>query len=53
MPAVLIETGFASNPAEAAWLNSAAGQQSLADAIAVSTMRYLENYERRVSGSLP
>jgi N-acetylmuramoyl-L-alanine amidase len=51
MPAVLIETGFASNPAEAAWLNSATGQQSLADAIAVSTMQYLENYERRVGGS--
>jgi N-acetylmuramoyl-L-alanine amidase len=50
MPAVLIEIGFGSNPAEAAWMHSAAGQQALAESIADATLGYLEQYEKRVSG---
>lgn len=46
-PAVLIEVGFGTNASEAAWLNSTKGQQSLADAIAKATERYLAEYQRR------
>jgi N-acetylmuramoyl-L-alanine amidase len=51
MPAVLVETGFGSNPAEAQWLNSDAGQRKLAMTIADATMDYLVKYERRVRAS--
>jgi N-acetylmuramoyl-L-alanine amidase len=48
MPAVLIETGFGSNPTEAQWLASSGGQKTLAIQIADATIEYLEKYERRV-----
>jgi N-acetylmuramoyl-L-alanine amidase len=48
MPAVLIETGFGSNPTEAQWLASSGGQKTLAIQIADATVEYLEKYERRV-----
>lgn len=52
MPAVLVEVGFGTNPAEAEYLASAARQRSLARSIADATMEYLERYHRRVgSGS--
>jgi N-acetylmuramoyl-L-alanine amidase len=47
MPAALVEIGFGSNPSEATWLNSVIGQQELAEAIARSTLKYLDDYERR------
>jgi N-acetylmuramoyl-L-alanine amidase len=47
MPAVLVEIGFGTNPTEATWLTSARGQQALADAIAKSTRKYLDDYARR------
>ena len=47
MPAVLVEIGFGSNPSEATWLASAKGQQALAEAIARSTIKYLDDYARR------
>lgn len=47
MPAVLIEVGFGTNPQDAAWMASAAGQQQAADAIAKATVEYLQHYERR------
>lgn len=47
MPAALVEIGFGSNVSEATWLTSASGQQSLADAIAKSTQRYLAEYAKR------
>ena len=47
MPAVLVEIGFGTNPSEATWLASAKGQQALADAIARSTIKYLDEYARR------
>jgi N-acetylmuramoyl-L-alanine amidase len=52
MPSVLVEIGFGSNPAEATWLSSARGQQALANAIAIATRKYLDDYARR-GGAVP
>ena len=41
VPAVLVETGFMSNPREAGLLRSAAYQQKLARALAVGAQRFL------------
>jgi N-acetylmuramoyl-L-alanine amidase len=49
MPAILIETGFGSNDAEARYLVSDAGQRRLARAIAEGIERYLTEFERRVA----
>jgi N-acetylmuramoyl-L-alanine amidase len=51
MPAVLVEIGFGTNSAEAAYLASAARQREIADAIANATMAYLEGYERRLGSA--
>jgi N-acetylmuramoyl-L-alanine amidase len=51
MPAILVETGFGSNAAEARYLTGAAGQQRLARAIADGIVQYLAEYERRVAGA--
>jgi N-acetylmuramoyl-L-alanine amidase len=51
MPAVLIETGYGSNPTEATWLASEAGQKELATNIADATMEYLDRYDKRVRSS--
>ena len=51
MPAVLVEIGFGTNPAEAAYLTDAAKQQSIAAAIADAAMQYLERYESRVKSA--
>ena len=48
MPAVLVELGFASNRDEANYMQSAAGQRDLAEAIAEAAVAYLQDYERRV-----
>lgn len=53
MPSVLVEIGFGSNPSEARWLASDAGQQQLADSIADSLVAYLAQYERKVGGAEP
>lgn len=50
MPAVLVEIGFGTNPAEARYIASEAGQQELAEAVAAATVEYLARYERRVGG---
>jgi N-acetylmuramoyl-L-alanine amidase len=47
MPSVLVEIGFGSNASEASWMASARGQQSLAEAIANATKKYLNEYARR------
>lgn len=47
MPAVLVELGFGSNPAEAAFLASDAEQARLADVIVDGTMEYLSRLDRR------
>jgi N-acetylmuramoyl-L-alanine amidase len=52
MPAVLIETGFGSNAAEAAWLAGAEGQKALAVRIADATIEYIEKYEQRVRAAV-
>lgn len=51
MPAVLVEIGFGSNPADARWMASAAGQRSAVVALADATLEYLAHYERRVRPS--
>ena len=47
-PAVLIETGFATNRGDAAFLSSATGQQRLAEAIADGIVTYLKQYEHKI-----
>lgn len=50
MPAVLVEIGFGTNPSEAAYMSSPQRQAELADKIADAVVRYLAEYERKVSG---
>ena len=49
MPAVLIEIGFGTNPAESAYLTDAAKMDELAAAISDGVLEYLKRYERRVA----
>lgn len=51
MPSVLVEVGFGTNAAEAAYLRSADGQAALARALADATAAYLERYGSRRAGS--
>ena len=51
MPSVLVEIGFGTNPAEAAYISSDAGQRAIASAVADAAMEYLSHYERRVTGT--
>ena len=53
MPAVLIEIGFGTNAAEAAYLSSPPRQREIAAAIADATLEYLSQYERRVGAGDP
>jgi N-acetylmuramoyl-L-alanine amidase len=48
MPAVLVEIGYGTNPAEAAYIASAAGQRQIAASIAEAAEEYLADYSRRV-----
>jgi N-acetylmuramoyl-L-alanine amidase len=50
MPAVLVEIGFGTNPAEARFINNSANQKEIAGAIADATLEYLDQYERRLNG---
>ena len=50
MPAVLVEIGFGTNPADATFMKTPAHQRELADAIADAAVEYLEHYERRLAG---
>jgi N-acetylmuramoyl-L-alanine amidase len=50
MPSVLVEIGFGTNPAEAAYISGDSGQRAIAGAVADAAMEYLAHYERRVSG---
>jgi N-acetylmuramoyl-L-alanine amidase len=47
MPAVLIETGFISNPEEEAYLNSEIGQNELCEAITKALLRYKNSLENQ------
>lgn len=48
MPAILIEIGFGTNPAEAAWMASLQGQRAIALAVADAVADYLAHYEARM-----
>lgn len=47
MPAILVEVGFGTNAADAAWMNSIAGQRVIAESLSDAVMEYLRHYERR------
>jgi N-acetylmuramoyl-L-alanine amidase len=47
MPAVLIETGFINNPEEEDYLNSAAGQAEIVDAIVQSIKNYKDEEDSK------
>ncbi len=49
MPAVLVEIGFGTNAAEAAYLTDPARMDELAAAISDGVLEYLKRYERRVA----
>jgi N-acetylmuramoyl-L-alanine amidase len=48
MPAVLVEIGFGTNPAEAAWMSDGGRQRELAEQLAEAVMAYLARYDRKV-----
>jgi len=49
-PAVLVETGFATNRQDGAFLSARTNQKKLADAIARGIVEYLHQYERKLLG---
>jgi N-acetylmuramoyl-L-alanine amidase len=51
MPAVLVEIGFGSNPADAAFMTDPKHVDEMSAAIADGVVAYLKGYERRVSAS--
>jgi N-acetylmuramoyl-L-alanine amidase len=56
MPAVLVEIGFGTNAAEAAYMTDPARMDELSGAISDGVLEYLKRYERRVAatgGSAP
>jgi N-acetylmuramoyl-L-alanine amidase len=53
MPAVLVEVGFGSNPAESAYMTNAAKQKELGAAIANAAVAYLAQYEKKVGPGSP
>jgi N-acetylmuramoyl-L-alanine amidase len=52
MPAVLVETGFISNPDEEAYLNSEEGQQQICEVLVRSIKRYRYSLEKQQSGQM-
>lgn len=50
MPAVLVEIGYGTNPADATFMKSPTHQRQIANAIADAAVEYLEHYERRLAG---
>jgi N-acetylmuramoyl-L-alanine amidase len=51
MPAVLVEIGFGTNPAEAEYLHDSDNQTAIARNLTSSVLTYLSRYESRVGGS--
>ena len=49
MPAVLVEIGYGTNPADAAYMSDTARMEELAAAISDGVVEYLKRYERRVA----
>jgi N-acetylmuramoyl-L-alanine amidase len=52
-PAILVETGFATNRADGAFLASGLGQHKIASAIADGIVAYLQDFERKTAGAAP
>lgn len=52
-PAILVETGYGSNPEDGRFLASASGQQQIARAIADGIVQYLRRYEDRTVSAPP
>jgi N-acetylmuramoyl-L-alanine amidase len=50
MPAVLVEIGFGTNRAEAAYISDPDNERTIARSIAKSIMSYLDRYDARVGG---
>jgi N-acetylmuramoyl-L-alanine amidase len=50
-PAVLVEMGYSTNPADARYMASAAGQRQIAASIADAIVDYLQEYERRTDAA--
>ena len=48
-PAVLIETGFSTNPEDGKFLSTPATQLRLAQSIADAVVAYLQRYENKVA----
>ncbi len=51
MPAVLVEIGFGTNPADASYMTNPARMDELSGAVADAVLEYLKRYERRVSNA--
>jgi N-acetylmuramoyl-L-alanine amidase len=49
-PAILVETGFATNKQDGAFIGSALGQRKIAQAIAAGIVAYFQDYERKSAG---
>ncbi|HKW41894.1 MAG TPA: N-acetylmuramoyl-L-alanine amidase [Gemmatimonadales bacterium] len=52
-PAILVETGFATNPTDGAFLASSLGQHRIASAIADGIVAYLLEFERKLAVVAP
>jgi len=52
-PAILVETGFATNRTDGAFLASSLGQHKLASAIAEGIVAYLLEFERKLAVVAP
>ena len=50
-PSILVETGFATNHADGAFLASQQGQRQIANAIADGVVAYLLEFERKLAGA--
>ena len=49
-PAILVETGFATNKNDGAFIGSALGQRKIAQAIASGIVAYFQDFERKSAG---
>ena len=52
-PAILVETGFATNRTDGAFLASSLGQHKIASAIADGIVAYLLEFERKLAIAAP
>src|SRR5947209_644977 len=52
-PAILVETGFATNRTDGAFLASSLGEHKIASAVAEGITKYLQEFERKRAASAP